>query len=61
MFGSGINLTHLYRGKIDFLFYLFRDLGYVHKIYRGLASGIEKLWVAAVERSRSGAPASCST
>ena len=50
VFGSGINLTHLYRGRIDFLFYLIRDMGYVHKIYRGLASGIEKLWVAAVER-----------
>ncbi len=35
--GSGINLTRLYRGRIDFLFYLVRDLGYVHKIYRGIA------------------------
>jgi thioesterase DpgC len=53
VFGSGINLTHLYRGQIDFLFYLTRDLGYVNKIYRGVLSGedtIEKLWVAAVER-----------
>jgi thioesterase DpgC len=50
VFGSGINLTHLYRGRIDFLFYLVRDLGYVNKIYRGLSSGHEKLWVAAVER-----------
>ena len=33
----GINLTHLYHGRIDFLFYLVRDLGYVNKIYRGLA------------------------
>ena len=33
---SGINLTHLYRGRIDFLFYLVRDLGYVNKLYRGL-------------------------
>jgi thioesterase DpgC len=37
VFGSGINLTHLYRGRIDFLFYLLRDLGYVNKIYRGIA------------------------
>jgi thioesterase DpgC len=53
-FGSGINLTHLYLGKIDFLFYLTRDLGYVHKIFRGLYGGeerqtLEKLWIAAVE------------
>ena len=51
IFGSGINLTHLYQGRIDFLFYLVRDMGYVNKIYRGLAGGrLEKLWVAAVER-----------
>jgi thioesterase DpgC len=37
VFGSGINLTGLYRGRIDFLFYLLRDLGYVNKIYRGIA------------------------
>ncbi len=36
VFGSGINLTRLYHGRIDFLFYLVRDLGYVNKIYRGL-------------------------
>jgi (3,5-dihydroxyphenyl)acetyl-CoA 1,2-dioxygenase len=57
VFGSGLNLTRLYHGRIDFLFYLLRDLGYVHKIYRGLTlagqdtgAAIEKLWVAAVER-----------
>jgi (3,5-dihydroxyphenyl)acetyl-CoA 1,2-dioxygenase len=50
VFGSGINLTHLYQGRIDFLFYLIRDLGYVNKIYRGLAGGQEKLWIAPVER-----------
>jgi thioesterase DpgC len=49
IFGAGINLTHLYQGRIDFLFYLIRDLGYVNKIFRGLANGTEKLWVAAVE------------
>jgi (3,5-dihydroxyphenyl)acetyl-CoA 1,2-dioxygenase len=48
-FGAGINLTHLYHGRIDFLFYLIRDLGYVNKIYRGLAGGGEKLWIAGVE------------
>ncbi len=61
IFGAGINLTHLYHGRIPFIWYLQRDLGYVNKIYRGLArqddappdefggGGIEKLWVAAVE------------
>jgi (3,5-dihydroxyphenyl)acetyl-CoA 1,2-dioxygenase len=50
VFGAGINLTHLYYGRIDFLFYLIRDLGYVNKLYRGLATGQEKLWIAAVEQ-----------
>lgn len=54
IFGAGINLTHLYLGRIDFLFYLVRDLGYVSKIYRGLrhpdGASTEKLWVAGVER-----------
>jgi (3,5-dihydroxyphenyl)acetyl-CoA 1,2-dioxygenase len=49
-FGAGINLTHLYHGRIDFLFYLIRDLGYVNKIYRGLVGGSEKLWIAGVEQ-----------
>ncbi len=49
VFGSGINLTHLYQGRIDFLWYLVRDLGYVNKIFRGLVTGVEKLWIAAVE------------
>jgi thioesterase DpgC len=58
--GSGINLTHLYRGKVPFIWYLQRDLGIVNKIYRGLArpdwmpddvtgTTLEKPWVAAVE------------
>lgn len=53
VFGAGINLTLLYQGKIDYLFYLVRDLGYVNKIFRGIrsASGpLEKLWIAAVDR-----------
>lgn len=49
VFGSGINLTHLYHGRIEFLFFLVRELGFVNKIYRGLSSGEEKLWIAAVE------------
>jgi thioesterase DpgC len=58
--GSGINLTHLYRGKVPFIWYLQRDLGIVNKIYRGLArpdsmpddvtgTTLEKPWIAAVE------------
>jgi thioesterase DpgC len=58
VFGAGINLTHLYQGKIRYLWYLIRDLGLVNKFYRGLAlpdadpetDCIEKPWVAAVER-----------
>ena len=57
LFGAGINLTHLYEGKIRYLWYLIRDLGFVNKIYRGLAledqspevNSIEKLWIAALE------------
>jgi len=54
-FGAGINLTHLYYGRLDFLFYLIRDLGYVNKIFRGLVAGpsspaVEKLWIAGVEK-----------
>jgi (3,5-dihydroxyphenyl)acetyl-CoA 1,2-dioxygenase len=60
IFGAGINLTHLYLGKIPFLWFLIRDLGYVHKLLRGVASpdsvpddvngrGTEKLWIAALD------------
>jgi thioesterase DpgC len=61
VFGAGINLTHLYHGRIPFIWYLERDLGYVNKLYRGLAlpddappdefggQTIEKPWIAAVE------------
>jgi thioesterase DpgC len=59
-FGAGINLTHLYRGQIPFLWFLERDLGFVHKLMRGVArpealpddvhgSGIEKPWIAVVD------------
>jgi len=54
-FGAGINLTHLYHGRIDFLFYLIRDMGYVNKIFRGIGPGAEtpateKMWIAGVEK-----------
>jgi len=58
--GAGINLTHLYLGRIPFLWLMNRDLGYVHKLLRGVARpdsvpddvtgrGVEKLWIAAVD------------
>ena len=60
LFGAGINLTHLYQGKIPFVWFLKRDLGFVHKFFRGVArpeavpddvhgTGIEKPWIAALE------------
>jgi thioesterase DpgC len=57
LFGAGINLTHLYQGKIRYLWYLIRDLGFVNKFFRGLAlpdfspevNSVEKLWIAAVD------------
>ncbi|HEY7206978.1 MAG TPA: enoyl-CoA hydratase/isomerase family protein [Gaiellaceae bacterium] len=59
VFGAGLNLTHLYHGRLDYLFFVTRDLGYVNKLFRGLSADehrpgepeetTEKLWVAAVE------------
>jgi (3,5-dihydroxyphenyl)acetyl-CoA 1,2-dioxygenase len=59
IFGAGLNLTRMYLGKIPFVFFITRDLGYVNKIYRGLSAPefrpgtpeetTEKLWVAAAE------------
>jgi len=60
IFNAGINLTHLYYGQISFVdFFIERELGLVHKIYRGhwrvesydeqFEDYVEKPWVAAVE------------
>ena len=60
IFNAGINLTHLYYGQISFVeFILERDLGMVHKLYRGLwvsdsyheqfEDYLEKPWLAVVE------------
>lgn len=60
MLGSGINLTHLYYGKIPYIWYLQRDLGIVNKFFRGIATEdrvpddvngqtLEKPWIAVVE------------
>jgi thioesterase DpgC len=61
IFGSGINLTHLYNGKISLVeFMLERELGALTKMYRGhgvVAGGVEepderreKPWIAVVDR-----------
>jgi thioesterase DpgC len=60
VFGSGVNLTHLYHGKISLIeFMLERELGLVSKMYRGHGLGEfdddqmecrrEKPWIAAVD------------
>ena len=60
LLGSGINLTHLYQGKIPFVWFIQRELGFVHKFLRGVASpdvfpddvhgtATEKAWIAAIE------------
>ena len=60
VFCTGINLTHLYYGKISYLWFVTREMGFVNKMMRGLArrdaspdeihgGTIEKPWVAGVE------------
>lgn len=58
VFGAGINLTHLYEGRISLIdFFVNRELGPVDKMYRGhslVADGDlelrnEKPWIAAVD------------
>ena len=60
IFSAGINLTHLYRGKIPYLWYIRRDMGIVNKMLRGVAMGRadpdevyggtrEKPWIAGVD------------
>ena len=60
IFGAGINLTHLYEGKIPFLWYITRDMGAVNKVLRGhsnenadIESSIfphkNKIWFACLE------------
>ena len=60
VFSTGINLTHLYHGKISYLWYIKREMGFVNKLFRGLARpeaspdeiggiSIEKPWIAGVD------------
>ncbi len=59
IFSAGLNLTHVYHGKLSLMFYFTRDLGFVNKMQRGLAGDaydpdgpeatLEKPWIAALE------------
>ncbi len=60
LFSAGINLTHLYHGRISYVWYIKRDMGLVNKLFRGLAQSgenpdelfggtVEKPWIGAVE------------
>ena len=60
IFGAGINLTHLYEGKIPFLWYITRDMGALNKVLRGHSNKYtnpesplfpcnNKIWFAALE------------
>lgn len=61
VFNSGINLTHLYYGRISFVeFLLEREMGLLNKMYRGLwlaesyheliENFVEKPWLAVVDQ-----------
>jgi thioesterase DpgC len=60
VFSAGVNLTHLYRGRISLLDYMLdKELGAISKLYRGHGLGTfeqldlevrrEKPWIAVVE------------
>ena len=60
VFCTGINLTHLYHGKVSYLWYLKREMGWISKVFRGLAEPEhspdeilgrtrEKMWLSAVD------------
>jgi thioesterase DpgC len=59
IFSAGLNLTHVYYGKLSLMFYFTRDLGFVNKLQRGLAGAVfdpegpeatqEKPWIGALE------------
>ena len=60
VFSTGINLTHIYNGKISYMWYVTREMGFVNKMMRGLArtdvspdeiygGTTEKPWIAGVE------------
>ncbi len=60
LFSAGINLTHLYQGKIGLVWYIKRDMGAVNKLFRGIArrdaspdelvgATSEKPWIGVVD------------
>ncbi len=60
LFSAGINLTHLYHGKISYVWYIKRDMGLVNKLFRGVAradsspdeligGSVEKPWIGVVD------------
>jgi thioesterase DpgC len=60
LFSAGINLTHLYRGMISYVWYIKRDMGLVNKLFRGVArpdrspdeiygGTTEKPWIGVVD------------
>jgi thioesterase DpgC len=60
-FCTGINLTHLYYGRISYIWYLVREMGFINKMFRGLAyehttpdeilgTSLEKPWITATEK-----------
>lgn len=60
MLGAGINLTHLHAGRVPYLWFPRRELGMVHKLFRGVATpdalpddlhgfAREKPWIGVVE------------
>ncbi len=60
LFSAGINLTHLYHGRISYVWYIKRDMGLVNKLFRGIArpdqnpdevfgGTAEKPWIGALE------------
>ena len=60
VFCTGVNLTHLYYGKVSYLWYLKREMGFINKVFRGIANKEcspdeilgethEKLWIASVD------------
>ena len=59
VFSTGINLTHIYRGRIPYMWYVTREMGFVNKMCAGsrgrrspdenYGSTLEKPWVAGVE------------
>ena len=50
MFCTGINLTQLYRGKISYLWYVTREMGFVNKMMRGLARPDADLALRGIDR-----------